>query len=137
MPAVSHARSDAGNEPFVRVAPEFFVRDVAKSVAFYEQLGFTALRQEPLFAVVALGEAHVLLADERLGAAQLGDTAATRGAGVNVRIMVDDVDSMYQRARAAGAPIVHDIADRDYGLRDFILSDPDGFMLRFAAPVAG
>jgi catechol 2,3-dioxygenase-like lactoylglutathione lyase family enzyme len=130
------AATSSGNERFVTVAPEFFVRDVAASVAFYEQLGFTALRQEPAFAVVALGEAHVLLADERLGAGQLGDTAATRGAGVNVRIMVDDVDSMYQRARAAGAPIVQDIADRDYGLRDFIISDPDGFMLRFATPVA-
>ena len=27
--------------------------------------------------------------------------------------------------------------DRDYGLRDFIVLDPDGFGVRFAAPIEG
>ena len=122
------------HEPLVKVAPEFFVRDVGASVRFYvEKLGFVLLRQEPVFAVVALGDAHVLLAHESIAPdrAELGST--TRGAGVNVRIMVDDVDAVYERAKANGVRIVHDIADRYYGLRDFIVADPDGFMLRFAA----
>jgi len=125
-----------GNEPLVKVAPEFFVRDVAAAVRWYvDKLGFVMLRQEPDFAVVALGEAHVLLAHESIAPdrAQL----ATRGAGVNVRIMVDDVDAIYERAKASGVRIVHDIADRYYGLRDFILADADGFMLRFAQAIAG
>jgi lactoylglutathione lyase len=125
----------SGNEPLVRVAPEFFVRDVAASVAFYLRLGFAALRQEPDFAVVGLGDAHVLLADERLAGGQLLDASGSRGAGVNIRIMVEDVDAMYRLATAAGAPIVHDIADQSYGLRDFIMADADGFLLRFASPV--
>jgi uncharacterized glyoxalase superfamily protein PhnB len=49
--------------------------------------------------------------------------------------MVDDVDEIYERAKANGVRIVHEIRDRPYGLRDFILADADGFMLRFAAPV--
>jgi len=132
MPQNDHP---TGNEPLVRVAPEFFVRDVAASVAFYQQIGFAALRHDPEFAVVGLGDAHVLLADERLAGGQLRGASASRGAGVNIRIMVEDVDAMYGLAKAAGAPIVHDIADRSYGLRDFIMADPDGFMLRFASPV--
>ncbi|MEX1254469.1 MAG: VOC family protein [Dehalococcoidia bacterium] len=124
-----------GNEPLVRVAPEFFVRDIGASVAFYLRLGFAALRQEPDFAVMALGDAHVLLADERLAGGQLRDASAVRGAGVNIRIMVEDVDAMHRLATAAGASIVHDIADRSYGLRDFIMADPDGFLLRFASPL--
>jgi catechol 2,3-dioxygenase-like lactoylglutathione lyase family enzyme len=124
----------AGNERFIPVAPEFFVRDVAASVAFYQRLGFAVLRQEPDFAVVGLGEAHVLLADARLAGTQLRDASAPRGLGVNVRIMVEDVDAMRERAAAVGAPVVHEIADRSYGLRDFIMADPDGFLLRFAAP---
>jgi predicted enzyme related to lactoylglutathione lyase len=124
-----------GNERFIPVAPEFFVRDVAASVAFYQSLGFAALRHEPDFAVVGLGDAHVLLAAEELGRGQLGDGAAPRGLGVNVRIMIEDVDAMRERVAAAGASVVHEIADRPYGLRDFITADPDGFLLRFAAPV--
>ena len=124
-----------GNEPLVRVAPEFFVRDVAASVAFYQRLGFAALRHDPELAVVGLGAAHVLLADERLAGEQLRNASAARGAGVNIRIMVEDVDAMHRLATAAGSPIVHEIADRAYGLRDFIMADPDGFMLRFASPL--
>jgi uncharacterized glyoxalase superfamily protein PhnB len=125
----------AGNEPFVTVAPEFFVPDVAAAVRFYtDVLGFAVLRQDPLFAVVALGAAHVLIAHDSL-APPAAHMAGPRGVGLNVRIMVDDVDAVYRRAKDRGARIVHEIADRDYGLRDFIVADRDGFELRFASPV--
>ena len=121
------------HEPLVTVAPEFFVRDIAASIRFYtDVLGFAVLRQEPDFAVVALNDdAHVLLADERM----IGGVTGPRGAGVHVRIVVDDVDEMYRRAKAGGGRIARDIGDRDYGLRDFIIADPDGFLVRFAAPL--
>ncbi len=123
----------AGSERLLPVAPEFFVPDIERSIAFYKQLGFVTVRQEPDFAVIALGEdVHILLAADALipvGARFDG----ARGGALNMRIMVGDVDAVYQRAKAAGARIVHEIGDRYYGLRDFIMADPDGFMLRFAA----
>jgi catechol 2,3-dioxygenase-like lactoylglutathione lyase family enzyme len=126
----------AGNEPFVTVAPEFFVRDIQASAAFYQRLGFSALRQEPGFAVMGLGAAHVLLAAEGM-ASSSWLASGPRGVGLNIRIMVDDADAAFERASDAGARLVSPIADRDYGLRDFIIADPDGFLLRFAAPVRG
>ncbi len=123
------------SEPLVPTAPEFFVRDVERSVAFYtERLGFTVLRKEPDFAVIALGQSHVLLAAEAHTSREWL-ASGPRGVGLNTRIMVDDVDAVYQRAKAAGVPIVQEIASRSYGLRDFIVADPDGFCLRFASPV--
>jgi catechol 2,3-dioxygenase-like lactoylglutathione lyase family enzyme len=123
------------SERLVPVAPEFFVRDIERSIAFYERLGFTVVRQEPDFAVIALREdVHVLLAAEAQTSRERWNVSP-RGVGLNIRIMVDDVDAVYQRAKAAGAPISQEIADRDYGLRDFIVADPDGFMLRFASPL--
>ncbi len=125
------------DEPLVKVAPEFFVRDVEAAVRFYvEKLGFVVLRQEPVFSVVALRDAHVLLAHENIAADREQLATNVRGAGVNVRIMVDEVDAVYERAKANGVRIVHDIADRYYGLRDFILTDEDGFMLRFAQAIS-
>lgn len=40
-----------------------------------------------------------------------------------------------RRAATAGerAPIIVPIADRYYGLRDFLIADPDGFGVRFAS----
>jgi len=125
----------------VPVAPEFFVSDVGAAIRFYtDKLGFRLVRLEPegapgptsVFAVVELGEAHILLANESLYA---GGHLRERGAGVDIRIMVQDVDAIYERCDENSVAIVHDIADRYYGLRDFIISDPNGFRLRFAAPL--
>jgi len=127
----------AGNEANIPVAPEFFVHDLERSLRFYrDELGFRIVRQERDFAIVALADAYVLLAfpeDEPRLKRWL--TSGPRGVGVNVRLMVDDVDAMYERASAAGCPIVRAIGDRDYGLRDFMIADPDGYVLRFASPV--
>lgn len=123
-------------EALVPTAPEFFVRDVAASVRFYvESLGFVVLRQETDFAVVALRESHVLLAAEQHTSAKLL-AQGPRGTGLNVRIMVDDVDAVYERCKRGGVPIVQEIKSQYYGLRDFIMADPDGFMIRFASPLA-
>lgn len=127
----------------IPITVELFVPDVEASVRFYtEKLGFTLIRMEQdvlegeqraTFAIIALERAVMLIAHESLGR----DLALPPGGGaVSIRIMVKDVDAMYRRARDHGVPIVIDIADRPYGLRDFTISDPDGFRLRFASPLA-
>ena len=116
------------------VAPEFFVPDVEAAVRFYEEkLGFTRLRVDPDFAIVRLGHAFVLLAAEALYVAMGGAVDQERGVGVDIRLMVSDVDEVYARCVANGVEVVHDIADRPYGLRDFIVRDLNGFRLRFAS----
>ena len=118
--------------------------DVEASVRFYtEKLGFDLIRLEretidgrerATFAIVGLGNAVMMLAHESLYVRGGEGGATPRGVGIDVRIMVDDVDAMYRRATENNVTIVHDIGDRPYGLRDFIIRDPDGFRLRFAAP---
>lgn len=90
---------------------------------------------QTVFAVIALGEVHILLAREELYASMGGVPLGERGAGVDIRIMVPDVDAVYARCQESEIAIVHDIADRPYGLRDFIMADPNGFRLRFASPL--
>jgi hypothetical protein len=51
---------------------------------------------------------------------------------VNVRIIVPDVDAVWSGVGEIGLPVAHPIADRPYGLRDFVLMDPCGFEVRFA-----
>lgn len=41
-------------------------------------------------------------------------------------VVVSDADEHYARARAAGAEIVVDIADQDYGGRAYTCRDPEG-----------
>ena len=125
----------------VPVTAELFVPDVEASVRFYTaKLGFAVLRMDRVslgeraqvaFAAIAMGRAVLFVAHEKLYGEAL---TAQRGAGIDVRIMVDDVDAMWRRATDNDVTIVHDIGDRPYGLRDFIIREPDGFRLRFASP---
>ncbi|MEO1446178.1 MAG: VOC family protein [Cyanobacteria bacterium J06635_11] len=46
-------------------------------------------------------------------------------------IVVEDVDKHYECAIAAGAKIVIEIKDEDYGGRDYSCRDPEGFLWSF------
>lgn len=46
-------------------------------------------------------------------------------------IFVHDVDAVHEEFQKSGANIVHPIGDRDYGMRDFDVKDPNGFILVF------
>lgn len=43
-----------------------------------------------------------------------------------MHLLVDDVDAYYREVQARGARIVNPPVNREYGLREFILSTPDG-----------
>jgi catechol 2,3-dioxygenase-like lactoylglutathione lyase family enzyme len=120
------------------VAPEFFVPDVDAAVAFYtDVLGYKLLRKEGSPATFAIGHidgATVMFMHERWYAGPPSELEQ-RGTGVDIRIMVPDVDAVYARIRAAECTVLNEIGDRVYGLRDFIMRDPHGFRLRFASPL--
>ena len=46
-----------------------------------------------------------------------------------------DLDAAWAIAQSLNAPVQRAIGDRSYGLRDFTVSDPDGFLIRFAAMI--
>lgn len=126
------------------VCPELFVPDVGEAIGFYtRKLGFRLYRVDPPgepgprseFAILTLERAVLMFAHDHLYKALGGSIESRRGVAIDVRIMVDDVDAVYGRCRDKGVEIVHDIADRYYGLRDFVVVDPNGFRLRFASPL--
>lgn len=51
-------------------------------------------------------------------------------------VIVDDVDAVFARVKAAGATFQHELSDRDYGMRDFTVVDPDGNVISFASDTA-
>lgn len=120
------------------IAPELFVPDVDAAVAGYQEvLGYALLRKEGSPASFAIGHingATIMFMHDRWYAGPRAELDQ-RGAGADIRVMVPDVDAMRERIRAANWPELHEIGDREYGLRDFITRDPNGFRLRFASPL--
>jgi catechol 2,3-dioxygenase-like lactoylglutathione lyase family enzyme len=47
----------------------------------------------------------------------------------DVSIEVDDVDAVYERARAAQAEIVYPLTSEEWGLRRFFVRDPSGAVI--------
>ena len=54
------------------------------------------------------------------------DAKATRGGGGGVYVVVEDPDALCEKARGAGAEIVREPFDTDYGSREFGAKDPEG-----------
>ncbi len=48
-----------------------------------------------------------------------------------VYLVAQDIDSLYRRVQAAGAEIVMEIRDTEYGSRDFSARDPEGHLWSF------
>ena len=114
-------------DPTEQLVTEVFVRDIAKSTAFYRRLGFELVRDDGDFVELAW-EGHLLFLDERPDMGPVPDTVQA-----NVRVMVPDVGRYWELAAEMGARVLAPIADKPYGLRDFAIADPDGFAVRFAS----
>ncbi len=83
---------------------------------------------EPLVhAEVRVGDGLVMLND----AGRADDSPFALRQPVLVYVVVDDPDGLHDRAKAAGAEIVMELTDQDYGSRDFAARDPSGNIWSF------
>ena len=125
-----------------KLVPELTVRDFQKSVRFYvEILGFRILyrRTSPQFACLDLDSVQFML-EENHGAAWItGELAPPLGRGVNFQIEVSDLKPILDRLAAAKHALYREPRDEWYktangleGQREFLVQDPDGYLLRFA-----
>jgi len=51
--------------------------------------------------------------------------------GTWLTIVLDDVDSYYQRVKAKGARILEPPTTREWNMREMVVEDPDGHVIRF------
>ena len=54
---------------------------------------------------------------------------------IGLYVVVDDVDTHYERARAAGATITFELSDQPWGHRMYGAVDPEGHEWGFATPL--
>ena len=110
------------------------VHDVATERAFYERLGWTT-NTEPGgdFAAFSLGGAVLCLYDIEALAGEAGSAepapANTAFKGFSLSINVDErdqVDSTLAAARDAGATVLAEPVDRDWGGASAYFADPEG-----------
>lgn len=123
--------------------PELDVADLDRSLQFYLEVIGCELqyqRTEERFVFLGLEGAQLML-EEAAGPGRRFRTAQLEypyGRGINLQIRVADVNSLYERSCASGFPIIIPLEEQWYrrdalevGNRQFVISDPDGYLLRF------
>jgi catechol 2,3-dioxygenase-like lactoylglutathione lyase family enzyme len=126
-----------------RLVPELDVADLDRALAFYvDVIGCRVLfaRPEERFAYLDLAGVHLML-EEATGPGRRFRTAPLEhpyGRGVNFMIEVPEIEQLHDRVKAAACDMVIPLEERWYrqdeienGQRQFIVADPDGYLLRF------
>ena len=123
--------------------PELKVLDFNKSLDFYTKLaGFKVLydRPENDFAMLGINDARLMIEGltNKSRCWLVGQMERPFGRGMHLQIEVQDVQSLYQNFKKAKYPIFLDmeekwyrIDDKETGNKQFLVQDPDGYLLRF------
>lgn len=129
-----------------RMVPELLVSDLSRSLAFWMGLcGFkVAYRREAEgFIYLDLDGAQFMLEEMRGDDYWItGPLEAPLGRGINFEIKVTAIEPLVQSLEAAGWPLYRGPQERWYrsdatevGVRQFLVQDPDGYLLRFSARI--
>ena len=124
-----------------RLVPELVCSNIVTSLEFYVNvLGFSILyqREDEGFAYLEREGAEIMLEQPKRRSFVAGELQYPYGRGLNLQIEVSHVQTLYEAVRSAAAPVSLALEERWYrrdqeqvGNRQFVVQDPDGYLLRF------
>ncbi len=127
-----------------KLTPNLVVKDVQRSVAFYEKvLGMKLAMSVPdaapyVFAAVNSGGVEIFFNDHAAVAHDYpGLVERPIGGTLTQYIEVHDLQAVMAAVTGAGAKITMAIKDQFYGMREFAFADPDGWVITVAQRIAG
>lgn len=115
------SQSSFNGASYLRIAPTISVSNIERSLEFYTRvLAFDILFKngDPTgFAVLNKDQAEVHLTLNRQHQASTSSVC---------HLLVDDAATLYRHCMKTKVRIIKGIRDQPYGLRDFVIADPDG-----------
>ena len=125
---------------FNSLIPELVVTDIERTKRFYlEVLQFKIEyeRQEDKFIFISF-EDNQMMFEQDNGNWNVGELEYPYGRGINFEMTVSDVESLYKRILDFGIKPFRRMdvsryrnADEDIVQKEFLVQDPDGYLLRF------
>jgi len=124
-----------------KLTPNLIVSNVERSLAFYEDaLGFsrgmTVPEQSPfVFASVSSGPVEIFLNDRSTVTKESPQMAGLSfGGGNTMFIEVTGIDAFHDAIKAR-VKVIMPLVTQWYGMREFAIEDPDGYVMTFAERV--
>ena len=127
---------------FNKNIPELSVTNLESSLKFYKTAGFKIeySRPENKFAFLSLNKIQFMI--QEISDTDKWDIAPLTypfGNGINFQLEVENLDEIYNNLKNANYKISFDIEenwyrqdDRLLGNKEFLIQDPDGYLLRFS-----
>jgi uncharacterized glyoxalase superfamily protein PhnB len=123
---------------FKKLTPNLLVANVERSLAFYVDLlgferGMTVPEQSPfVFASATSGPVEIFVNDAATAVKEYPAFAGKPiGATGTMYIEVEGVDALHDRIKDR-VTITMPIVTQFYGMREFAIADPDGYVITFA-----
>ena len=117
-------------------APQLLIEDLARSVAFYQQrLGFECTVVHEGYYAELVRDGVILrlrYAAQRRAASRPWEKGA---AHLDAYLVVTGIRSLYADLLHRQAPIVKELEEHPWGILDFHVEDPDGYLLCFSESV--
>src|SRR5437764_3333856 len=115
---------------------EICVSNFEQSIQWFENvLGFRVVaREADEYVELAHGETSIQLASDRAPYWESERPRllppGQRGGGVEIALLVDNVEAVYRQAQSARADIARPLADYPWHMRQFWVRHPDGYLIR-------
>jgi lactoylglutathione lyase len=126
---------------FTKLTPNLLVASVERSLAFYVDIlgfarGMTVPDQSPFaFAAVVGGPVEIFFNDAAGAVKEYpGFAGKPIGATGTLFIEVEGVNALHDRLKTS-VKVVMPIETKFYGMREFAIEDPDGYVITFAERV--
>ena len=114
---------------FNTIVPIIYSSDVTKSLTYYtDVLGFEDKWEwgsPPTFGGVHRNSVEIFFCEKGQG-----------NPGTWLSIMVDNVDDYYERIKSKGATIITEPKSMEWGIREMLVQDPDGHIIRFGHSIS-
>jgi catechol 2,3-dioxygenase-like lactoylglutathione lyase family enzyme len=122
-----------------KLTPNLVVENVERSVRFYEEtLGFAReilVPEQPpfVFGSVRQGSVEIFFNERDAAAAEYpAFTERPLGGSFTMFIEVDGLDELLARVQARNLPLAMPLKEQFYGMREFAIADPDGYLITIA-----
>ena len=127
---------------FLPILAEFSVSDMDKSLRFYvDIIGFKVEydRDNPRFAFLSFNGSQIMLQELKPGEKEVEKLEYPFGRGINFQIDTPSVQKIMDNLEKNKYPLKRGIKDSwyragkvEYGCREILVMDPDGYLLRFS-----
>ena len=127
------------NINWAKLVPELSCTSLSASLDFYRLLGFEVLFSREGFAYLAFEGIQWMLQDARQDDWPTAAFEKPLGRGINFQIECQDVVSLRNKLLEHKVPLFRDLKENWRqtgsvlsGSKEFLVQDPDGYLLRFA-----